>query len=529
MRRTAYILILALAAVACNQADKLRLEELEADYASLQGKTEAVVPASVVPREDVPGEYQFSFDQLRYGVDAGSSVSIRYSLPEASEVDVIAKEGWTASVSATSATEGIITVTAPDPASPSQVFVTARSEGGKTAAGILPLVVRDPYSDATRPLMKALGYYSFKPWNATAENFRKLVDAGLNMVTVEIDDDPWQEQIECAGQAGLRVLAVLIDKVERYYNNPDTDQSLAEAVNWLKTRPEVAAYHICDEPGVDKAPKLKMIKEKVKELDPTRPVYVNFGPEASTLWMGVPTYYEYVNLLADYLGMEQLSYDQYPVFPGRIQANWHTCLSVVADAAKRRGIEFWAFAASCWINKEAAAQTRERPNTYNLLLQIYTNLAFGAQMIQYFTIQDYGGTDFAPILRDGTWTQAYDYLKAANLEMQKRAFIFKDCDVTKVRQAGEQVSREMELSVLDLPSEIADIHTLGSVTVSFIENRGNKYIAIVNNYWSSVQPVSVTLNAPVYCIDNNADFTLLEPGVHSLEIPLGGMMVLKYE
>ena len=529
MRKIAYImlLLLALVPVAC-QADRLRLEQLEKDYEDLLGKDGAEVPAAATPAGGSSAEYAISFDALRYGVNAGGSVSIHYSLPEASDIEVEAKEGWTASVSAASGTEGTITVTAPDPASPSDVVAIARTAGGKTAAAILPLMVRDPYSDATRPVLKSLGYYSFKPWNASLENFRKLAAAGLNMVTIETGEEQWQEQIELAGQAGLKVLAIVIDRGLSYYDT-GSDSRLAEAISWLKNRPEVVAYHMYDEPGVQDAPKLKMIKDKIGELDPTHPVYINFGQEASPAWMGVDTYYEYVNILADYLQLNQLSVDIYPIWPGFVQSNWHQCLEVVADAAKRTGVPFWAFAASCWINKESQTQLRERPNTYNLLLQIYTSLAFGAQAIQYFTIQDYGGTDFAPIMRDGTWTQAYDYLKEANLQMQKRAFIFNGCEVAKVRQAGEQVSREMELSVLDLPKEIESIYTSGSVTVSFIENAGNKYLAMVNNYWNAVQQVAVTLNSPVYCIDAEANFSLLEPGRQNIEIPLGGMMVLKYK
>lgn len=526
MKKLVCILVVVLLAVCCGKEDEERLAQLERELAELQGKEPSVPELPrIIPPED--GSYAFTFDAGLYGVDAGSSVSIKYSLPAASSIEINTKDGWTAVQKAISDTEGEIVVTAPDPACPSEIVVTATTAGGRSTAAKLPVMVRDPYSDATRPRIDALGYYSFKPWNATPENFRKLVDAGLNIVTIETGEEEWQEQIIRAGEAGLKVLPILIDRTWNYYNNPGTDQTLAEAVNWLKNRPEVMAYHMFDEPGVSAAPMLKMVKDKIEELDPTRPVYINFGPEASSTWMGVDTYYEYVNTLADYLNLKQLSFDIYPIFPGRIQSNWHNCLEIMADAAKRRGVPLWTFAASCWINKEAPIQTREKPNRYNILLQLYTSLAFGSQLVQYFTIQEYGGTDFAPIMRDGTWTQAYDYLKDANLEMLKRSFVFKGSTVTKIRQAGELVSRESKLSVLDMPQEIEEIFTNGSVTVSFLENNGNRYIALVNNYWSAVQQVKLVLNKPVYCIDSEADFTLLEPGEHQLEIPLGGMMVLK--
>ena len=518
----------ALLLLVCCNKDQQKVEQLEKELSELQNRE--IPSVAEPPSVDIPedGAYAFTFDADLYGVDAGSSVSIKYTLPAASSsVEISTKEGWSAVHHSISDTEGEIVVTAPDPASPSEIVVTASTAGGRSTAAKLPVMVRDPYSDATRPVLGSLGYYSFKPWNATLENFQKLVDAGINIVTIETGDEEWQQQIERAGQVGLKVLPILIDRTWNYYNHPDTDQSLAEAVNWLKNRPEVIAYHMFDEPGVSAAPMLKMVKDKIEELDPTHPVYVNFGPEASTTWMGVDTYYEYVNILADYLDLKQLSFDIYPIYPGRIQSNWHKCLEIMADAAKRRGVPLWTFAASCWINKEQPIQTREKPNKMNILLQLYTSLAFGSQLVQYFTIQDYGGTDFAPIMRDGTWTQAYDYLKAANLEMQKRAFVFKGSNVTNARQAGEQVSHEMQLSVLDLPEEIEEIYTNGSVTVSFLENSGNRYIALVNNYWSAVQQVRLALNEPVYCIDSEADFTLLEPGENYLEIPMGGMMVLK--
>ena len=528
MKRIILISAILLAAVSCNREDELRLEELQAELSALEQEQLPEVPeAEVVPV--VPDvDYSFTFGKLVYGVDAGGSVTVDYSLPEASSVEVMVKDGWSATV-ASDGNAGTITVTAPDPASPTEIVVNAISATGRRAAAKLPVMVRDPYSESTRPRMEAMGYYCFKPWNGTLENYQKLADAGLTMVTMETDEENWQQMIKYAGEAGLKVLAIVGGQGGYWYDHMDYT-GLDELINYLKDCPEVFGYHMCDEPSVNDIWRLMAIKDKIRQLDPSRPIYINLLPNASRNSMGVDTYPEYVDIMADYMDFDFISFDIYPILHGAIQSDWHMCLETVADAAKRRGIPFWAFAASCWINKETGTTlVREKPNSYNIQLQIFTDLAYGAQAVQYFTIQDYGGTDYAPIMRDGTWTQAYDELKTANLNMQKRAFVFKDCNVTKIRQLGQSASHENSLSWMDFPPAVKSMEVTISATVSFIENCGNEYIVVVNNYWSADQSLAFELDAPVYAIGSDGQFQELEPGMTHLPLAKGDIVVLKYK
>ena len=499
------------------------MQELQESASAIQ------VPDAVAPLPYVPHEFGFILDKDLYEIDAGGSVTVHYTLSSASAVEAVSKSGWSASVNSTGEGEGEIVITAPDPASYAEVTLIATTEDGRRTAVILPVMVRDPFTAATRPRMEALGYYCFKPWNATVENYKKLAEAGLTMVTLETDEGEWEKYIEYAAEAGLKTLAVVGNQAGHWYYEDMSDTGLDDVINCLKKYPSVYGYHMCDEPSVDVVYPLMAIKDKINQLDPTRPVYINLFANASSAALGVKTYYEYVNIMADYLHFNFISFDIYPILVGSIQSDWHYCLEIVSDAAKRRGIPFWAFAASCWINKEPGVKLqREKPNVYNLLLQVYTDLAYGAQAVEYFTIQDYGGTDYAPIMRDGTWTKAYDDLKTANLTMQKRAFVFKDGSVTRIRQVGTSASHESALSILDFPPAIKSVDVTFAATVSFIENKGNEYMVIVNNYWSADQNVRVELTSPVYSIDSEGQFHLLEPGVNNVWLAKGDIVVLKY-
>lgn len=529
VRRTFIILAAFLiAAASCNKEDKLRLERLQGELDSLQSQVVPSVPDPSV--EPIPGEYHFTFDKEIYGVDAGSSVTVNYTLPEESTVEVTAKGGWSAT--ATGGAEGSITITVPDPVKHSEVVVTATSVSGRHTAATLPVMVRDPYSDATRPRVESLGYYGFKSWNATLENYQKLADAGITIVTVETDEEDYLHQMDLARAVGIKVLAVIGWATSGWYDSM-SEESLArleKLVDGLKDRPELYGYHIYDEPSVNLIYKLMAIEDRMSKLDPDHPIYVNLHPNASAGSLGVNNYYDYVEAFASMMHLKQLSFDIYPVLEdGTTQSDWHMCLSTVADAAKRHGIPLWTFAASCWIDQESVILHRARPTVANILLQVYTNLAYGAQAVQYFTIQDYSGTSYAPIMRDGTWTDAYLKLQAANLTMQKRSFIFKDCNVTRIRQTGLSESHENALSSVDFPPEINGLKISFSATVSFVENEGNLYMVVVNNYWGVDQKVTVDLNAPAYSIDSEGQFHELATGETELELPRGEMVVIKYK
>ncbi len=543
-----YALMLAAvtALAACNESDRLALERLNAERDSILNVIDNItVPDSADPDAVDESSLKIIFDAPRYGVDAGGSTTLTFTLSEKATVEVAAKDGWNASVKMTGDTEGEITVTAPDPAETVALAATAKSESGKIAAEELPLIVRNPYTDATRPQLKSMGYYSFKPGEATLENYRKLAEAGINLITVECHDSDYLTQMTLAGEAGLKVMAIVIDFAARYCS----DQSytgLDNIVNSIKNRPELYGYHIYDEPKMAEAERLKIAKDRVEELDPNHPVYLNLNPEASASGLGIESYYDYINNFQTIENFRQISFDMYPIVDDPrysyldegVMSNWHKCLNVVSTVAKNHGVPFWAFAASCWIDKEANVPVRAKPTVENLRLQIYTNLAYGAAAVQYFTIRSYGGTDYAPynVYYDSAsgqwlraWTTAYDDLKTANLDMQRRAYVFEGGTIAKRGSTGTLRQTDVAFDKSWLPAEIADLTTTGDAIVSMVENGGNRYVAIVNNSWKTKQTVNAVAGNVIYSIGRDGAFTEHKPGDKiSLTLDEGDLIVLKY-
>ena len=505
----------------CNKEDQLRLEQMQKDYDALSGKSVDVDPASeaVVPQEET---FAFSFDKARYGVDAGSSVVVGYSLSRAAKVEVSATEGWGATVSSSDGQTGEITVTAPDPASPCDIVVTATAQDGRQIATILPIIVREPYTDATRTDVAALAYYGFHNGIATDYHFQMLHDGGFNMITIESVDD-WKKQLDLCQAHGVKGVLFVNGPAGDYYRD-GTSTKLRDIVNVAKDHPALVAYQIFDEPSVANIPQIKYEKDAIEAMDPNHPVYVNLHPghAANPVSLyGTETYAEYVERIVTECNLKFITFDQYPVYQGFIDRSWYMTLCNIRESALRHNIPFWAFTLCCreW--------GREDPTLENIRLQCNTNLAFGAQVNQFFVYRATSGTNFAPIMSDGTYTAAYEYCKAYNQEMHNRGYVFAGCNVKALRNTYVVENWLERLSLNDLPPQIKSLYTTREALISFIENKGNEYIAIVNSIWNMSQVVKVELEDMVYAIDHDGVFTELQPGLAEFQLEGGDMIVLK--
>ena len=519
-------------AAACNKADRSSFEALQQELDAMQRQVLPGVPAADVVVPEAESGFTLSFDNVRYGVDAGGSVTINYSLPEAADLAVSQQEGWGIVVNQSGAS-GTIVVTAPDPASPAEFVVTATAADGCSTAAKLPVMVRDPYSDATRTVFRTLGYRGPKNYMATLETFQKLADAGLNLITVETDEGPFMHQLDLAEQVGMKCVPVVWPYAEAYELHQGNYPELDDLINQLKDHPATYAYHIYDEPSTRLLPSLKYRKEKIESLDPNHPVYINLNPEGSPEGLGVQNYQDYIEAFIRDCGVKFISYDMYPCRPDedptysdRLVPYWWKCNEIVASLTKQYGIPWWGFAASCWIDREQ--HLFAKPTLENLRLQVYSNLAYGAQVIQYFTILQYGGTDYAPLMVDGTWSPAYDTLKEFNSELHRRGWVFDGCAMEKVRHTNLIPYWTERLSQADLPHEITSISTDQNALVAFISNRGNKYVTVANKSLKEKMTLDVIFGDMVYTIARDGIFTEQQPGPAQFIVDEGDMLVIKY-
>ncbi len=526
MKKTLIVsLMLALAllfAVACNKEDKARLADLQNQKAELEGEVMGL-PEMSKPLQDLA----ISFDNEHYWVDASGSVTVHYTLSRPASLDAVAEDGWAAAVSPSGDTEGDITVTAPDPASPGIIRVKATGSDGATYETIIRIFIRKPYVSTQSPRIEAMAYNGFSEALATEENFQKLAEAGITMLSVEGDyvELDWRKQCRLAEQYGIKVVLFISLSSNYYFINPENDTVLETKVREAEQYPAICAYQIADEPGTYEGPSLALSRRRIGELAPGHPTYINLRPCGGSVdGMAADTYEDYVEYYATTCDLELLSFDQYPVYEWGVEDEWYHALEVVSSTARRHGIPFWAFLLCCW------EWYRAFPCLENIRLQGNMDLIYGAQCIQFFVWKATSGTNYAPIMNDGEYKPVYYECKEFNREMHNREFVFAGSEVRKVRHIGNNYYLHGTcFSKDDLPEAISDISADGSAAVSFIANSGNEYVAICNKSWEEKLPVTVNFTRDVYTIDREGDFVLQHIGATAFTIDEGDMLIIKYQ
>ena len=137
----------------------------------------------------------------------------------------------------------------------------------------------------------------------------------------------------------------------------------------------------------------------------------------------------------------------------------------------------------------------------SLRLQMYSNLAYGAQGLQYFTYWNPGTEtwDFhdAPITLAGKRSSSYDRIREMNRELQARAFVFVRSRVIAVNHLGEKIpdgTKRLE----QLPPKVTKLETYNKgAIVSQLEKEGRRYLVIVNRSLSEEMHLTIAFEPGV--------------------------------
>ena len=159
------------------------------------------------------------------------------------------------------------------------------------------------------------------------------------------------------------------------------------------------------------------------------------------------------------------------------------------------------------------------PTVAMLRLQMYSNLAYGAQMLQYFTYWNpYSKTRLkfheSIIREDGTRSPVYDRVRQVNRELQARAFVFMNAKLVSVAHTGAEIpigTRRLE----KLPPYVKSLTTPdgGAVVAQFA---GSKFDALVVVNRSPVQEMQLSIS-----LDESA-IRILEDGTKVPASAYGG-------
>jgi hypothetical protein len=256
-----------------------------------------------------------------------------------------------------------------------------------------------------------------------------------------------------------------------------------------------------DEPPASEFAKMAAQVKRIQAVDDRHPCYINLFPNYATTGeagqLGTVTYHEYVDRFVREVPVSFISFDHYPVLDGlgaeAADGGWYENLEVISAAARKADKSFWAFARSVAFGAHSPATPA------HLRVQVYSNLAYGAQGIQYFTYctprPDGEGTTFrdGPITVDGKRTVVYDHVKQMNREIQGLRGVFLGAKVLSLGHTGKELPKGTRRCEPAAPVKEVTTEGAGAI-VSRLSNTGRQFLVLVNRDVNGPMLVTVQLD-----------------------------------
>ena len=368
----------------------------------------------------------------------------------------------------------------------------------------------------TEEKMPILSWHSVKLAESSAKSFRELAECGYthSLSTIWDNEDPTTKYnanlleiaLNYAQQNNLKVIAGCHEL------HTDTENTVKRFMN----HPAVVGWFLKDEPVLAEIPGLGVLANKIRAIDNKNFVYVNLRPsDATPGQMGTNSYTTYLNAYIEHIPVDFLSFDKYPCQidkDGKLYVldYWYDNLQIFADAAKKEAKSFWAFA--CCTKFESVQAT---PTLETLRLQMYTNLAYGAQGLQYYVYQNPSSPVYAAV-------------KELNKEIQNFAKVFLNAKLIAVTHTGKTIP--VNTKRFDKPPAVIKKFLTGDAgaVVSLMEKGGRKFFIVVSRDINNALPVSIQVDGSVRKVTKNGTLEAVN-GLVNESVPPGDILVYTWQ
>lgn len=367
----------------------------------------------------------------------------------------------------------------------------------------------------------------------TIERFKELKESGINInYSYYSNVEAVEKALDIAGKTGVKLMPYC----------PELQSEPEKTVKRLMKHPAFYGYHLRDEPHARDFPELGDWMKRIQAIDKQHPCYINLFPnygkperffeKGYILPPGKDIYEEYVNAFLKDVPVSFISFDHYPVIENdgirTLRPEWYKNLEIIAAASKKSGLPFWAFARSVAYGRSPVSTLAE------IRLQLYSNLAYGAQGLQYFTywtpdINSRWDFHHAPIDLEGRRTAMYDRISEVNRIIQHLAGVFLDARLVWAAHTGKRIPQGTR-RIARLPDPVKMLETSDSgAVVSLLEKGNRQFFVIVNRDFQNTMKLTIVTDESVKKILKDGTLVPANAYARSLEVDPGDMALYTWE
>lgn len=364
------------------------------------------------------------------------------------------------------------------------------------------------------------GWVSPPPGFISDETYKDVADSGINLIygLYEGNDANGMKALDAAQANGIKYL--MYDRLMSGVHEEDFDL-LETAFDGYKDHPAFAGNLVMDEPGGAKFDRIAKLHEIYSRILPDKLFYINLFPTYSSVAQrdGL-SYKEYIDSYIEKVDPEFISFDYYPLMHHAVEGDYIKedylyNLEVVSEAAKSAGIPFWSFIQA--MSFTAAGMTNREVDEADIRWQVYANLAYGSQGIQYFCYwsptadgaANFGNAMIAP---DGSKTDSYYGVQAVNNEIKEFDHIYMALDHKGVMLFPKDgLTNEMftEKS-LDSFAPVQQVDCDGPLVMGCFEDSRDYAALVLVNY---TDPSAETSNAVSIQFEDAKEIIVYDKGI----------------
>jgi hypothetical protein len=350
----------------------------------------------------------------------------------------------------------------------------------------------------------------------TLERYRELAEAGFTHNFSSFPDAAAMEKaLRVAEAAGIK----------QFISIPELQKDPEDVAKRFKDDPTVAGYYLRDEPSAGDFPALSKWAGRINSVDLANRCYINLFPNyANAGQLGTATYREHVERFIKEVPVSYVSFDHYPVLENNnVRGEWYENLEVIASASTAAKKPFWAFALA------VAHRPYPIPTPEHLRLQVFSNLAYGAQAIQYFTYWTPQSTvwDFhdAPIEIGGRRSVVFDRVKEVNAEITGLSRVFY---AARPIHIGHTEPLPRGTRQFEAVAPITAVKSEGGgALISLLEKGDERFLALVNRQLQQAITVTLTFDGskPIHQFCKDGTTTDVGKQKHTAQVEPGDILV----
>jgi hypothetical protein len=392
--------------------------------------------------------------------------------------------------------------------------------------------------------LKSGGVIPVMSWGGIAQkeisvqNYLKLKDVGVNIdIAFFQNADAIATALDAAGQAGVKLMI----------SCPELKTEPEKVAARFKSHKALEGYYLGDEPDRSKFEELADLAKKLLAADKNHYSFVNLYPDINSNQkkFGTKDYKEYVDTFDKMFPAPYISFDFYPVTDGKIHLRWYENLEFYAAKYKAEGRPYWAFAltTSYLAYSDDSGQptlndfyqlykayTPEKlfvhdiPTLPELRLQVFANLAYGAQGIEYWSFRGYG----SPLDASGKRTVVYDKLQKVSNEIQNLSGVFLGAKIVSIGHTGIDIPGGTK-RLSKLPAPVKVLETIGEgAIVSVLENGSNTFLVIVNRDFKQTMKLVLEVDDTVKKVQKDGTLIAANEYTNATEVEPGDAAIYMF-